>query len=113
VAVTGDISSDNFVDSLIADVIRFFGRLNYCINYAGILGNSQSSTEASADDFDRIHNVNYRGYWFSSRAELRALLKQELLVSHSRKNLNQRGSVVNIASQLALVSHPTARESYS
>ena len=81
-AATGDISSENFVDSFIADVVRSFGRLDYCVNCAGILGNSQSSTETSADDFDRINNVNYRGCWFSSRAELRAMLRQEPFASH-------------------------------
>lgn len=110
--MTGDISSESFVDSFIADVIKSFGRLDYCVNCAGILGNFQSSTETSAEDFDQINNVNYRGCWFSSRAELRVMLKQEPLASHGGKNPNQRGSIVNIASLLALVGRPTARESY-
>jgi NAD(P)-dependent dehydrogenase (short-subunit alcohol dehydrogenase family) len=111
-AVPGDISSESFVDSFVADVVKFLGRLDYCVNCAGILGNCQSSTETSADDFDRINNVNYRGCWFSSRAELRAMLKQDPLPSHDGKYPTQRGSIVNIASQLALVGRPTARESH-
>lgn len=40
------------------------------------------------------------------------MLKQDPLASHGGKNPNQRGSIVNIASQLALVARPTARECY-
>ncbi|TKA59792.1 hypothetical protein B0A49_11740 [Cryomyces minteri] len=105
---TGDIASEAFVDSFIAAVVKEFGRLDYAVNCAGIMGNNQSSTETSLDDFDRINNVNYRGCWLSSRAELRAMLGQEPLPSHDPQREPQRGSIVNIASQLGLVGRPNA-----
>ncbi|KAL2356297.1 oxidoreductase [Cryomyces antarcticus] len=104
----GDIASEAFVDSFIAAVVMEFGRLDYAVNCAGIMGNNQSSTATSLDDFDRINNVNYRGCWLSSRAQLRAMLEQEPLPSHDSQREPQRGSIVNIASQLGLVGRPNA-----
>ena len=70
------------------------------------MGNNQISTETSLQDFDRINDVNYRGCWLSSRAELKAMLDQEPLPSHDPRRPPQRGSIVNIASQLGIVGRP-------
>lgn len=110
-AVSGDISSPDFVTSFIDSVIAKFGRLDYAVNCAGILGNNQPSTETSIEDFDKVNSVNYRGLWLCSRAEITAMMKQEGLGSHDGESLrDQRGSVVNIASQLGIVGRPSARE---
>jgi hypothetical protein len=45
----------------------------------GILSNNQRSDETSIADFDRINNVNYRGCWLTSRAEITQMLKQDPL----------------------------------
>lgn len=92
------------------ETVEKFGRLDYCVNCAGIMGNNQNSTDTSTADFDLINNVNYRGCWLSSRAQLRAMLKQDPLPSHDPERPAQRGSVINIASQLALVGRPCARK---
>lgn len=81
-----------------------FGRIDYCVNCAGILGNSKPSAETSVDDFDKINSVNYRGTWLSSRAQIRVMMKQEML-----EGARERGSIVNIASQLGIVSRRAAR----
>lgn len=56
------------------------------------------------DAFDRLNNINYRGSWLSCRAQLREMLKQEPLSDQPK----QRGSIVNIASQLGIVARPGA-----
>jgi NAD(P)-dependent dehydrogenase (short-subunit alcohol dehydrogenase family) len=112
-AVAGDISDEKFVNAFIDEVMYKFGRLDYAVNCAGILGNNQASVETSVEDFDKINNVNYRGLWLCSRAEIRAMLKQDSLESHDGDDIRgQRGSVVNIASQLGIVGRPAARESH-
>ncbi|KAF2815266.1 oxidoreductase [Mytilinidion resinicola] len=105
-AIDGDISSKAFAEELVEKAIEQFGRLDYCVNSAGIMGNNKSSTETSIDAFDKINGVNYRGCWLSSRAELKAMLKQEPLTSHDPARPAQRGSIVNIASQLGIVGRP-------
>ncbi|CAG8971353.1 hypothetical protein HYALB_00005972 [Hymenoscyphus albidus] len=67
----------------------------YC---TGILGNNAPSTETSLAQFDLITNINHRGAWLCSRAEIGQMQKQEPLQGKS-----VRGAVVNIASQLGLV----------
>lgn len=105
----GDISDPNFVDSFFASVVQKFGRIDYAVNCAGIMGNNQSSTDTSLEDFDRINSVNYRGCWLSSRAELKQMVAQDALESHDGRP-GERGSIVNIASQLGVVGRPRARE---
>jgi NAD(P)-dependent dehydrogenase (short-subunit alcohol dehydrogenase family) len=105
-SVNGDISDEDFVSSLTSEVAKTFSRLDYAVNCAGILGASLRSHETSVDDFDRINRVNYRGSWLCSRAALRLMLKQQPLSEHPE----QRGSIVNIASQLGIVARPAAGE---
>lgn len=78
----------------------------------GVGGTNDRSTALSAQQFDLVNNINYRGVWLSSRSELAQMLKQEPLPTHDGR-LGSRGAIVNIASQLGIVSRPNAREFYS
>lgn len=100
----GDISDEGFVDDFADQVARKFSRLDYAVNCAGILGASLRSHETPVEAFDKLNKVNYRGSWLCSRAALRLMLKQEPLDEHP----DQRGSIVNIASQLGVVARPSA-----
>jgi NAD(P)-dependent dehydrogenase (short-subunit alcohol dehydrogenase family) len=102
--VDGDISDESFVTSFADQVAKKFSRLDYAVNSAGILGASLRSHETPVEAFDKINKVNYRGSWLCSRAALRLMLKQEPLDEHPE----QRGSIVNIASQLGVVARPSA-----
>ncbi|KXG49702.1 Short-chain dehydrogenase/reductase SDR [Penicillium griseofulvum] len=104
----GNVADDQFADSFIDAVVQDFGRVDYAVNCAGILGKSLPSTETSLEEFDRVNNINYRGCWLSSRAELRQMVKQSGLPSHDVNRPPQRGAVVNVASQLGIVSRPDA-----
>ncbi|PYI30382.1 oxidoreductase [Aspergillus indologenus CBS 114.80] len=100
----GDIADEGFVDSFIAAVVSEFGRLDYAVNCAGVLGDALRSTETSTEVFDRITNINYRGSWLCSRAELRQMVQQDPLPSEDLAGRGgPRGAVVNIASQLGIV----------
>ncbi|EME79141.1 uncharacterized protein MYCFIDRAFT_57797 [Pseudocercospora fijiensis CIRAD86] len=107
VSQTVDISQEAQVEDFIHRVVRDLGRIDYAANCAGILSNNQPSTGTSAADFDKINSVNYRGCWLSSRAEIKQMLGQEPLPSHDGRRGN-RGSIVNIASQLGIVGRPAA-----
>ncbi len=104
----GDIADERFVDSFTDEVTSKFTRLDYAVNCAGVLGGKPvKAVEMTMDAFDRLNNINYRGSWLSSRAQLRNMMKQEPLSEQP----GQRGSIVNIASQLGIVSRPGAGES--
>lgn len=106
----GNVADDHFAESFITDVVSEFGRVDYAVNCAGVLGESLRSTETSLAEFDRVNDINYRGCWLCSRAELAQMVKQDPLPSHDPDRPPQRGAVVNIASQLGIVGRPTARE---
>jgi len=102
-----DVSSEDSVLDMMGQVVKKLGRIDYAVNAAGILGNNERSTETTADQFDNINGINYRGAWLSSRSELKQMLTQDPLPTHDGRSGN-RGSIVNIASQLAIVSRPQA-----
>ncbi|OAK95663.1 short-chain dehydrogenase/reductase-like protein SDR [Phaeosphaeriaceae sp. SRC1lsM3a] len=102
---SGDIADEKFVDAFNDETFSKFSRLDYAVNCAGILGGDViRAVEMTTDAFDRLNNVNYKGSWLSCRAQLRNMLKQQPLEEHPK----QRGSIVNIASQLGIVGRPGA-----
>ncbi|KAK8861432.1 hypothetical protein IAR55_002251 [Kwoniella newhampshirensis] len=108
-SVPGDISSPPFIDDLFAQIQGTFGRLDYAVNCAGISGNNASSDLSSVEDFDRINGVNYRGVWMCSKKELEIMKKQDILEREGFGGVRkQRGSIVNIASQLGVVGRSDA-----
>ncbi|KAJ4387861.1 hypothetical protein N0V93_008464 [Gnomoniopsis smithogilvyi] len=100
----GSISDETFVEKLVNGTVEKFGRLDYVVNCAGVLGDALRSSDTPISLFDRINDVNYKGSWMVSRAALAQMVKQDVLPEHP----GQRGSIVNIASQLGLVGRPEA-----
>ena len=100
----GDVSDESFIDSFMSETAKTFGRVDYAVNCAGILGNDSRSTETSVRSYNAVMDVNCKGVWLSSRAALAQMLKQEPLAEHP----GQRGAIVNIASQLGIVARPGA-----
>lgn len=105
----GDVSSEAFVDTFTTNAVRSFGRIDYGVNCAGVLGDSLRSHETPTAVFDRITNINYKGTWLSSRSQLAQMIGQTPLPGHPK----QRGAIVNIASQLGIVARPTAGQCLS
>jgi NAD(P)-dependent dehydrogenase (short-subunit alcohol dehydrogenase family) len=110
VSQSGDISDEGFVNSFVRQVSKAFSRIDYSVSCAGILGEPLRSHETSTAAFDLITKVNYRGTWLTSRAVLRHMLEQQ---QPHEGHPEQRGSIVNIASQLGLVARPAAGKSYT
>lgn len=103
----GDVADEAFVDSFTDEAASMFSRLDYAVNCAGVLGGKPvKAVDMTMESFDRLNDINYRGSWLSSRAQLRLMLKQEPLPEQP----GQRGSIVNIASQLGIVARPGAGE---
>ncbi|KAI8944043.1 oxidoreductase [Xylaria longipes] len=99
----GDVAEESFVNSFAADIKSTFGRLDYVVSCAGVLGDSLRSHETPLSAYDRIMDINLKGTWLVSRAALGIMVAQEP-IDHA----GQRGAIVNIASQLGIVARPTA-----
>ncbi|KAL1983525.1 hypothetical protein VTN96DRAFT_10264 [Rasamsonia emersonii] len=102
-----DVSKADDVARMLDETIAKFGRVDYAVNAAGVLGGARRSHEMSIEEFDQITQVDYRGCWLCSREELKHMVQQEPLPTHDGRPGN-RGSIVNIASQLGIVARPTA-----
>lgn len=98
------------IEVMIKKTVEKWGRVDYAVNAAGVIGNNARSTSTTSSQFDLINSINYRGAWLCSRSELAQMLKQEPLPTHDGRP-GDRGSIVNIASQLGIVGRPNARES--
>lgn len=109
VAYVTNTANEANVKDFISATVNKFGVINYAVNCAGIIGNNERSTETSMEEFDRINGINYRGTWLCSREELRVMLGQEISEGRAGRR-GEKGCVVNVASQLGIVSRPTARE---
>lgn len=108
--LAGDVADDRFSETFIDKVVQTYGRVDYGVNCAGVIGVPARSAETSLAEFDRVNSINYRGCWLSSRAQLKQMVAQDPLPSHDPSRSPQRGAVVNIASQLGIVSRPNARK---
>ncbi|RJE22203.1 short chain dehydrogenase [Aspergillus sclerotialis] len=102
-----DLRKESDVEQMIETTVRTFGRLDYAVNSAGVEGDNLGSAESTSDVFDHVNSVNYRGCWLCSKYQIAQMRIQEPLPSHDGRPGN-RGAIVNIASQLALVSRPEA-----
>lgn len=104
-----DSSDPKAVDDLFQEIKTVFGRIDYAVNNAGIMGPFGTTTDINLEDFDKLNNVNYRGLWICERKELEMMKDQEYLSDEGERR--QRGSIVNIASQLGVVGRSAARKS--
>lgn len=77
----------------------------------GVFSPHKPSHELQPAEFDNILGINCRGLWLCAREELKCMMGQEPLSTHDGRP-GCRGSVVNIASNLAIVSKPGTRKSY-
>ena len=91
-----DVSKAHDVKKMVEKGIAAFGKLNICINNAGIAGNSMRTRthDFEEDMWDKIMNVNAKGVWLCMKYELPHLLAAK------------GGVVVNISSKAGLGAVP-------
>ncbi|MFN3460316.1 MAG: SDR family NAD(P)-dependent oxidoreductase [Oceanibaculum sp.] len=95
VFVPGDVAAPGLADSLVAQTVATFGRLDVLVNNAGIIhrGNALETSDA---DFARVMEVNVNAPFRFARAAIRQMVKQF-------EAEGRGGSIVNIASDWAVV----------
>jgi len=101
ISLSGDVSRDADVRSMVHTVVETYGRLDCAFNNAGIAGwqvdaVGKKTAEWSEEAFDRMIAVNLKGVWLCMRHELPQMQAQ------------RRGSIVNTASIAGLAGLPTS-----
>jgi NAD(P)-dependent dehydrogenase (short-subunit alcohol dehydrogenase family) len=71
-----DVVDEDQVADIVAQTVAAFGRLDMAFNNAGIQVAYAGSADETAEDFDRVNAVNYRGVWASMKYELRQMRSQ-------------------------------------
>ena len=91
-----DVSNADDVQKMVEKGVEIFGRLDICINNAGIAGNSMRTKthDFEEDVWDKVMNINAKGVWLCMKYELPYLLAAK------------GGVVVNIASKAGLGAVP-------
>ena len=86
VGIVADVSKQEDVDAMYALCVEKFGKLDILCNNAGIGGPRARMHEYPLEAWDKIFNVNVRGYLMVMQGGLKLMLK------------NGKGSIVNTAS---------------
>lgn len=100
--VTGNVADSDDVARMVAEGIERFGKLNVLYNNAGIMPETDTSVvETSEDVWGQILNVNLKSIFLVCKHGIPALIEAG------------GGSVINIASFVALVGCTTPQDAYT
>ena len=75
-AVVCDVSDEDQVAAMVQTTVQTFGRLDMAFNNAGIITPSIDTADESAENYDKVNNINARGIWACMKHELRQMRNQ-------------------------------------
>ena len=75
---TADVSIATNVDYVVSEAVKAFGRIDYCVNFAGTGGSFGRITEQDERTLDKTFNIHVKGIWLCERAQIAQMLKQDL-----------------------------------
>ncbi|WP_432083977.1 SDR family NAD(P)-dependent oxidoreductase [Streptomyces sp. WAC 04229] len=93
-ALVCDVSDEEQVAAAVDRTVETFGRLDMAYNNAGVMPPPTDAADESADQFDRVQDINLRGVWAAMKHELRHMRAQG------------SGAIVNCSSLGGLVGNP-------
>jgi len=94
-AVQADVSRKSDVDNLVQKVTEQLGAIDILVNNAGIVVRA-TLLDTSEEDWDRVINIDLKGYYLCSQAVGRKMVEQK------------KGSIINITSSHAFKVSPGA-----
>jgi NAD(P)-dependent dehydrogenase (short-subunit alcohol dehydrogenase family) len=90
--IKADVSSHSDCRSLVEQIVKHFGRLDFACNNAGVGGESNPVAEYSIEGWDKVIAINLSSVFYCMKYEIKAMLE------------TGGGSIVNMASILGNVS---------
>ncbi|PWY88784.1 NAD(P)-binding protein [Aspergillus sclerotioniger CBS 115572] len=74
-----DVTDPASIQNAITETVAQFGRIDYAVNSAGIVGSTAYSSEHDIASWQKTLDVNLNGVWMTSREEITVMLTQEKL----------------------------------
>ena len=101
-AVTVDVADEGQVADMVGAAVDAFGGLHVLFNNAGIFPDDDGGVlDTPPSTWDRVMQVNLKGVWLGCRAAVPAMVD------------SGGGSIVNVASFVALMGAATAQVAYT
>jgi len=101
IAFRADVTRKEQVDKAFAETVKELGRLDICVNNAGI-SIQKPAEEMPEEDWDSIVDINLKGVFLCCQAAARIMIPQ------------QQGSIINIASMSGIaVNVPQRQAAYN
>lgn len=86
-----DVAKSERVKIFFQKTTEVFGKIDYAVNNAAIIGPSLSMIDYPEEEWDHIININLKGTWLCMKYEIPVMLK------------NRYGAIVNLSSVVGLV----------
>ncbi|WP_431879810.1 SDR family NAD(P)-dependent oxidoreductase [Amycolatopsis sacchari] len=86
-----DVSDENRVETVFAEVAERWGSLDVLVNCAGIIGPDKPTHEVTEAEFDALFAIDVKGVFFCTKHAVRHMIP------------NKRGSIVNFSSIYGLI----------
>ncbi|MBN2238739.1 MAG: SDR family oxidoreductase [Dehalococcoidales bacterium] len=86
-----NVADESEVEKVFGEINAEYGKINILVNNAGIPGPPKETHELTAEEFDKVININLRGVFFCTKHVL-GYMKQAGV-----------GSIVNMSSMLGLI----------
>ena len=86
-----DVSQAEEVESLISQIVKVFGRLDFAHNNAGIAGKTAKTADCTEDNWDHVISTNLKSIWLCMKYEIGQMCQQHA------------GVIVNTSSVLGLI----------
>jgi NAD(P)-dependent dehydrogenase (short-subunit alcohol dehydrogenase family) len=87
-----DVSKENEVQKVLAEINQTFGNISVLVNNAGISGSSKPTDELTEEEWDKVMAVNVKGVFFCTK----------YVIPYMRKAGS--GSIINLSSIYGIVS---------
>jgi 3-oxoacyl-[acyl-carrier protein] reductase len=86
-----DVTNEQDILALVKDTNNHFKRIDVLVNCAGVLGSDAALFDQTAEDWDRVFDVNLKGSWMAATH-----ISQYMVAQHIK------GRIINISSSLGL-----------
>jgi NAD(P)-dependent dehydrogenase (short-subunit alcohol dehydrogenase family) len=86
-----DVSNENQVKEVFADIKNEFGKIDVLVNNAGISGVNKPTHEITEEEWDKLMSINVKGVFFCTKHAIPAMKE------------NNGGSIINLSSIYGII----------